>query len=281
MTFAGSVSPEQAGAVVVLQRESSNVSGNWFRIGVGEVGADGSYAIAHSFRPGAITVRVLVRPRRLLPGVSEPLSFELAQRQNPRLTIEASPASLSYGQALTLSGTAAGAPHEPVTLLARTRRGRFSAVATAATDAGGKYTFAAGSPAQNTWYRVARRHTSSMTLLVRVKPLITAQVPSPTAGAGEALTFAGTIAPAQPGQAVLLERQNPSGVGFQVVDTGTLGAGGSYSIGHTMSGAGTQVFRVKLPGGAEQQAAVSPTLKVQVTAAAAAVLAPQPPGATP
>src|SRR5207302_9083252 len=106
------------------------------------------------------------------------------------------------------------------------------------------------------------------------KPLIPAQLRAPTAGAGEALTFAGTIAPAQPGQAVLLERQNPSGVGFQVVDTGTLGAGGSYSIGHTMSGAGTQVFRVKLPGDAEQQAAASPPLKVQVTAAAAAVPAP-------
>jgi hypothetical protein len=277
MTFAGKVDPAQAGALVVLQRESVTVSDNWFRIGLGEVGPDGSYSISHSFLPGTVTVRAVVRAKRLLPGVSEPLTYQIAQRQNPRLTLEGPAAPLSYGQSLTLSGTATGAAHEAVTLLARNRQGGFSPVASTITDALGAYSFAAGSPAQNTWYRVTRRRTASTTLLVRVKPLVTAQASASKLSSGDPLTFSGTIAPARAGQAVLLERQNPGGVGFHVVDSGTVGAAGGYSIAHLLSGAGTQVFRVKVARDAGQQAAASQLLTIQASTAGEAALQPAAP----
>jgi hypothetical protein len=205
LTFTGTVSPNDAGARVVLQRESAIVSENWHRIGLGEVGADGTYSISHTFaRPGSATVRVVVRGNGLLSVASEPLTYEVTSRQNPRLTLEA------------------------------------------------------------------------------VKPLLSAQVSATSVQAGQRLTFSGTVTPAHAGQPVYLQRQNISGVGFHVVNVGTLTAGGSYSLEHTVSGAGTQVFRIKVPGGVEGQTVASEPFKIQVTPATAGPLEPEAPaGSTP
>ncbi len=280
VTFSGTVGTDAAGARVILQRESDTVAGNWRRIAVGEVGANGEYSITHAFfAPGAINVRVVVRARGLLAGISEPLSLQIAHPQNPRLTIQASPGSLNYGGSVTLSGTVAGAAHEPLTLLARTRQGAFAPVATVTTDAAGNYTFPAQSPLQSTLYRVRSARASSVTLSEGVKPLLTAEVSATSVLAGEALTFTGALAPAHAGQAVYVERQNPGGVGFHVVAVGTLGAAGTYSIEHTLSGSGTQVFRVKIPGGGEDEAVASEPFEIQVARAAGDSLEPQAPGA--
>jgi len=280
VTFAGTVGPDALGARVVLQRESDTVAETWRRIALAEVGANGEYSITHTFfAPGTTNVRVVVRARGLLAGVSEPLSFQIARRQNPRLTIQASPGPLSYGQSVTLSGTAAGAAHETLTLLARTRQSAFEPVSTVTTDASGGYTFPAQSPLQSTLYRVRAARTSSVTLSEGVKPLLTAQVSSTSVQAGEPLTFSGTIVPAHAGQAVYLQRQNPDGIGFHVVAVGALGAGGTYSIEHTVSGAGTQVFRVKAADDGEDEAVASEPFKIEVTRAADESLEPQAPGA--
>jgi hypothetical protein len=207
LTFTGTVSPDDAGARVVLERENAIVSENWHRIGLGEVGADGTYSISHTFaRVGSATVRVVVRGNGLLAVASEPLTYEVAPRQTPRLTIEA------------------------------------------------------------------------------VKPLLTAQVSATSVQAGQRLTFSGTLTPAHAGQPVYLQRQNVSGIGFHVVDVGTLTAGGSYSLEHTVSGGGTQVFRIKVAGGVEGQTVTSEPFKIQVTPAAADPLEPEAPagsGSTP
>ncbi len=279
MTFAGTVGPDAAGARVALQRESDSVAENWHRVALGEVGANGEYSITHTFFvPGAIDVRVVVRARGLQAGVSEPLDLQLAHRQNPRLTIQLSPSPLSYGQSVTVSGTAADAAHESLTLLARTRRGAFAPMATVTTDASGDYTFPAQSPLQSTMYRVRGVRTSSVTLSEGVEPLLSAQVTSTSVQAGEALTFSGTVVPAHAGQAVYLERQGSDGV-FHVVAVGTLGADGTYSIEHTASGAGMQVFRVKIAGDGEDEAVASKPFEVQVARAAGESLEPQAPGA--
>jgi len=272
VTFAGTVSPGEAGGHVILQRESA-VNENWSPIAVGEVGAEGKYSITHTFSiPGTIDVRVVVRAHGLLAGVSEPLAYQIARRQNPRLTIQASPAQLTYGQSVIVSGTAPAAPNVPVTLLARTPGDEFAPVATASTDASGNYVFPAQSPLHSTSYKVSGVHTTSTTLFEGVKVLLSANVSSTTIQDGEPLTFSGTIAPVHVGQVVDLERQNPEGIGFHVVDVGTVDAGGSYSIEHTVSGAGTDVFRIKVAGDAENQAAASELFKIQVTPAPGAVL---------
>jgi hypothetical protein len=266
VTFSGTVGPADAGARVVLQRESSTVNENWLRIGLGEVGADGGYSITHTFSiPGTANIRILVRSRGRRVGLSESLSYQIVRRQNPLLTIQASPGSVSYGQSVTLSGTAAQAAHEPLTLLARTRQSAFAPVATVMTDGSGGYTFPAQSPLQSTVYKVSAAHASSVTLSEGVRPLLTAQVSSSAVHAGEPLTFSGAIVPDRAGQLVYLERQNPDGVGFHRVAVGTLGTGGSYSIEHTVSSSDTQVFRIKIPGNSEDQAVASELFKISVT----------------
>jgi hypothetical protein len=280
VTFSGTVGPDAVGARVILQRESDTIAESWRRIAVGEVGASGEYSLTHTFfAPGAINVRVLVRAPGLLAGVSEPLSLQIAHPQNPRLTIQASPGPLSYGQSLTVSGTAAGAAHEPLTLFARTRQGAFTSVATVTTDAAGDYSFPTQSPLQSTIYRVRSARTSSVTLSEDVKPLLSAEVSATSVQAGEALTFSGTLAPAHAGQTVYLERKNPDGVGFHVVAVGALAADGSYSIAHTVSGAGTQAFCIKIASDGEDEAVASEPFEIQVARAGGDSLEPQGPGA--
>jgi hypothetical protein len=205
LTFTGAVSPDDAGATVVLQRESAIVSENWHRIGLGRVGADGTYSIGHTFAAaGTATVRVVVRGNGLRAVASEPLTYEIAPRQSPRPTIDA------------------------------------------------------------------------------VKPLLTAQVSATSLQAGQRLTFSGTLTPAHAPQPVYLQRENVSGIGFHVVGVGTLTAGGTYSLEHTVTGAGTQVFRIKVPGGVDGQTVASEPFEILVTPAPTDPLEPQAPtGPTP
>lgn len=273
VTLSGTVSPDQAGARVLLQRESAGAEESWRRIGLGEVGADGRYSITHTFSsPGQATVRVLVRIRGLVTTASEPLSYEIAQRQNPRLTIHASAQPLFYGESVTLSGIAVDAAEQPVTLLARSRNGNFAALATVNTDADGNYVFPVQSPLQSTDYKVTDADTRSANLFEPVEPVLKAEVSSSSVQSGEPVTFSGTIAPDHTGRLIYLERQNASGIGFHVVEVATVSAGSIYAIEHTAFGAGTQVFRVEVPADEESPATTSEPFEIQVTPAAAASL---------
>jgi hypothetical protein len=280
VTFAGDIGPVPAGTRVSLQRESATASEDWRRIGFGEVQADGSYSIPHAFSAsGPATVRVVVHARGQLAAASEPLTYEVAQRQNPRLTIAASARPLAYGHTLTISGVAAGAANEPLTLLGRARGGKFVAIATVSSDSEGKYEFPVQSPSASTSYRVRGAHVSSTTIFEGVAPLLTAQVSASSLDAGQTLTFSGSIAPGHTGQSVYLERQNPSGVGFHIVATTTLDEASQFSIAHKVFAAGKQVFRVKVPRDEETQAVASELFTVQVQPAPASSLEPEAPEA--
>jgi hypothetical protein len=279
VTFTGNVSPAQEGARVILQREGPNLNESWSKVALGEVGENGAYSITHRFTvPGVINVRVVVRAQGLLPAVSEPLSYEMARRQNPRLTIKASSAPLPYGQSVVFSGVAAGPADQPLTLLAGTQEGELAPIATTTSGDDGSYAFAAQSPVQNTWYKVIDAHTSSTRLFEGVKSVLSAEASSTSAASGEAVKFTGTVTPADAGQAVELQRENPGGLGFHVVDTAVLGPGGTYSLEHVVAGAGTQIFRVKATGGSDIEPAVSGPLDIQVTPALNAPLESQTPG---
>jgi hypothetical protein len=281
VTFTGTVSPGDTGALVVLQRQNATTGNEWHRIDLGQVAADGSFSITHTFRdPGDANLRVLVRSeRRNIPSASNVLNYAVSQTQNPALTIAASADPITFGQSVTISGVLAGGAKEPVTLEARTARQLgFAAISEVTTDAAGNYTFPAQSPIQSTFYEVKGAHTQSAVLYETVKDLLTAAVSQNTVQAGDKLTFSGAVAPDHTGHVIYLERQNASGTGFHVVQVETVGAGSSYAIVHTVYDAGAKVFEIRIPGGPENGGATSQPFTIDVTPSLANTFVPEAPG---
>ena len=118
----------------------------------------------------------------------------------------------------------------------------------------------------------------SAVLYEGVKDVLTAAVSQSTIQAGQTLTFTGTVAPDHTGHIVYLERQNVGNGNFHVVEVATVGAGSAYSIAHMVYAAGTKVYRVRIPGGPENEGAASAPFTIQVTPAPAAALTPEGPG---
>ena len=281
VTFTGTVNPADAGARVVLQRQNAVTGNEWHRIDIGKVGPNGSYSITHTFVvPGDANIRALVRSgRRNGPSPSNVLTYEISQAQNPLLSIQASADPISFGETVTISGSLIAGAGKPVTLLAHTASQHvFAPVAQAMTGAGGSYTFAAQSPIASTFYEVKAGITSAV-LYEGVKDVLSnAKVSQTTVQAGQPLTFSGTVAPDHTGHVIYLERQNASGGGFHVAQVASVGAGSTYSIVHTVYDAGTKVFRVKIPGGPENEGVASPPFTITVTPAPAAALGQEAPG---
>jgi hypothetical protein len=224
---------------------------------------------------------VLVRShRRNVPSFSNLLTYEISQAENPNLTIVASADPIPYGQSVTITGTVSGADKAPVTLEAHTARQHgFAPVAEVTTDATGNYTFPAQSPVNSTFYQVKGAGKASAILYEGVQDVLTPEVTPPsTIAAGQALTFAGKVSPDHTGHVIYLERQNASGTGFHVIKVSTVLSGSTYSIVHTVYDAGTKVFRVKIPGGPENEGAASPPVTVLVTPALVSALVPEAPG---
>ncbi len=265
-TFTGTVSPAEAGARVALQVAYAASGERWRAVAFGRVAADGSYSITHTFRvTGEASVRTVVRTGKLMvPGISEPVAYEVPQPQNAQLTIETSADPISYGQPVTISGHAAGAPHQTITLLASTDGGAFRVVATSTTDESDDYTFTQ-EPLQRTCYRVTDATAHSTTLLQGVGFVLSTTATSATIAAGEQLTFSGTLAPASGGQAVYLERGSAAGTGFHVVGTGLVDAAAEYQIPYTFGRLGANVMRVNVPGNGRFGGTTSATFTITVT----------------
>lgn len=285
--FTGSVNPADVGAKVSLQRQDSLTGNGWFLIGSAIVEANGSFKAVHTFVvPGSASIRVLIHSNKHnVPSTSNELAYEILQAQNPQLKITASADPIAYGQSVTVSGVASGADNQPVTLLAHTAlQNGFAPVSEVMTNGNGEYTFPAQTPVNNTFYEVKASGgisggQTSATLYGGVKDLLTAEVAQSMVQAGQALKFSGTVAPDHTGHIVYLERQNAShGGGFHVVQVATVGAGSAYSIMHTVYDVGTKVFRVRIPGGPDNEGVASSPFTVQVTPAPASALTPEAPG---
>ncbi|HEY2537404.1 MAG TPA: hypothetical protein VGI24_10535 [Solirubrobacteraceae bacterium] len=296
VTFTGTVNPADVGARVTLQRQNALTGNEWRRIDRGTVGAGGTVTIVHRFRvPGDANLRVIVRSDGVnIPSSSNVLTYEVSQAQNPQLTIAASSDPISYGQSVTISGTASGVLNAPVTLLARTvHQHGFAPVAEVSTSASGEYAFPAQSPVNSTLYEVTAAHPlckpprgracsasadSSAVLYEGVKDVLTATVSQSAIQAGQTLTFTGTVAPDHTGHIIYLERENVGNGNFHVVEVAAVGSGSVYSIPHTVYTAGTKIYRVRIPGGPENEGASSAPFTIQVTPAPAAALVPEGPG---
>lgn len=267
VTFSGTVSPAAAGATVALQRSDANGGEDWHRIALGTVAADGAYSITHAFgSPGLANVRVVVRTRDgLAPSASEALTFDIERAPHRRLTIASSSDPDVSGGQITISGTLTAASGQTVTLLARMRGGTFAPVATATTGGDGEYSFKQA-PTQSSTYRVTGAGTSSATLFEAVAFGVTAKPSATSVQTGQQLTVSGTLTPAETGHPVYLEARDPSGVGFHVIEAGSVEAGGGYSIGYVFDAAGSQSLRVQVPGESGLQGAASEAFDVSVTA---------------
>jgi hypothetical protein len=268
--FSGTVSTTDAGAEVVLQRENTVGVEEWRRIARGVVDREGNYLIVHRFAvPGDANIRVVVRPTAMNAiAASESLSYEISQSQKPGLSIESSADPLSYNSPVTLSGTTASGPGTTLTLLSRTRaQSAFAPIATAVSGTGGKYSFLPQTPLQNTLYEVSGAGRTSAVVFEGVKYALTAQASASSVALGQPLTFSGTVTPAVAGHPIYLQVLNPAGVNFHVVQVGTVGADGKYSITHTIYNPAfsQRKFRIKVPGDPQNQGVASPSISITVT----------------
>jgi hypothetical protein len=288
VTFTGTVSPADTGAQVILQRQNAIKGNEWHRIDYGVLGKEGivtkagTFSITHTFAvAGDANIRVVVRSGgRNVASPSNILTYEIVQAQNPQLTIESSANPISYGQSVTLSGAVDGAPNTAVQLMAHTAtQGGFTQVGEAKTNASGDYTFPVQTPLASTYYQVRGAGKHSAVLYEGVKFVLTAGVSATTVQSGQPLTFSGAVTPGETGHVVYLERENASGLGFHVIAEGTVTAASTYTIVHTFYPVGTDVVRIKIPGGPLNGTTDSQTFTIQVTPAPSPeALTPEAPG---
>lgn len=267
--FTGTVSPTDTGARVTLQRERPLGSGQWRRVAVSNVGENGSFAFLHSFRAaGPVVLRAFVhRHGHRVAAVSETLSYEVAQANNPALTISASASSVPFGRSVTITGKLTGVAGHTVTLLARSGGGTFTPVMSATTGEDGSYTFTE-TPTETTDYRVSGNGQRSAPVRVDVTYALSA-TPSATAlTEGEGFTITGTVAPASPGARVYLKRAARSGVGYETLGYATVLADSSYTIDVPPAPAGTATYRVQIARGTGVQGTSSEPIVVTTAPAA-------------
>lgn len=283
VTFTGTVQPADVGALVVLQRQNAENGQSWHDIGNTTVAAGGAFTLPHVFIvPGDANIRVLVRSEgRNVPSASNVIAYEVSQAQNSALSIEASADPIIVGQAVTMKGKLAGAATgTPVELLAHTRYGRFAPVAEASTNAAGEYSLPPQSPLRSTFYEVKGAGQTSAVLFEGVHDTITAEPSATSVSQGQPLQVSGAVSPQHVRHVVYLEAQNASGGGFHVIEVGFLGASSTYTLQHRFYVVGSRTLRVYIPGGPENEGAVSQTFNVQVTAAPVPALSPEPTGNT-
>lgn len=279
VTFAGSVSPADANAEVVLQRESGAVSEEW---GVIQdhvfVAPGGTFSFVHRFlAPGDANLRVVVRPHGHfgVRGISDQMNYIITQHQNPNLTLEPASDPITYGSSLTLKGVTKAGSGAKVVVSAKTFGGGFATVGETTAGAGGAYTITVPSVLESTHYHAVSGPYHSADVFEGVKwTVAVAPIPA-SVPSGTPVTFSGTATPAsRTGHAVYLERRDVSGTGWHVVDLGYTTTGGAFSIPWYAIGSGKQEYRIKVPGDPINEGTASAPLTLEVTPALAS--APEP-----
>jgi hypothetical protein len=287
VTFTGKVEPApEVGAQVVLQREDGTANEQWHAIQRGHVGPGGVFTLIHNFIvPGDANLRVLVRPhgRFTVRGESTPLSYEISQEENPKLTINSSADPVPYEQPVTITGTLEKGAFQPVTLQGHPRGNPgFTTVEKATTNEKGEYTFTIAKALRNTYYKVTATGQSSAILYEGVKYVLTPNAPPSTTSSGSLVTFTGTVTPVHVNHPVYLERQSTLGSGgYHVVALGRVEGTGSYKIEHLVVGSGKETYRIRIPGDPENQAAFGSPFTIEVTPSMATTLRPVKPSVLP
>jgi len=190
------------------------------------------------------------------------------------LQATASPSVVTYGQAASVSGTltegagAAPVAGATVTLRARPAGGSaWSPVGTGTTSASGAVTIG-HNPTENVEYQLAYAGgpgllaSTSATVPVGVRPLLTASLSPKQIKLGKTATIAGTVTPAHAGQQVQL--QQLVGGAWQVAQQAVLSATGTYSFRVQGTATGVFTYRVAKPADADHVATESAPLQLTV-----------------
>lgn len=180
------------------------------------------------------------------------------------ITLATSTSTIAPSAPLGLSGTfscteAAGAGEQTVSLYQKAAHTTgFSVAATTSTEANGAFQFALTGPESNSAFYVLCDGVKSLRTSVEVAPQVT--IEAPTAGAPllagtahapaesaadgtSAVTFTGTVTPADPGATVTLQREYRPGAWHRIAG-GQVEEAGKYTIVHTFLRPGEANIRV-------------------------------------
>ena len=190
------------------------------------------------------------------------------------VTIGAKPAAVVFGKPTTISGQVTGDKNAGVEVTLQSQPlptaagSKFSDIATATTDASGRYTFTV-TPLTNARYQVRAKTSppaSSPVLRVNVRIAVTFHLSDSTPKRGTRVRFFGVATPAHDGATVLIQRRG-SDHKFRTVTKTVLRvsktAGQSrYSKRLRISRSG--VYRVRIPHDSDHAAGTSRTRRIRV-----------------
>jgi hypothetical protein len=181
-------------------------------------------------------MRRLLAPAAVAGLLLVPAVVQAAKPTPAVVTIAASKPTVTYGNPTTLSGQLSGGKSiagETIDVMADVApfEGTFARVASATTDAAGRWS-AAVSPTALTRYE-ARAHTSppalSSTVDVGVRLRVGLRVSDRTPHRGERVRFSGRVSPAHDGAVVRIQRRTSTGAWKTVARTTLADAGDAFS----------------------------------------------------
>jgi hypothetical protein len=124
----------------------------------------------------------------------------------------------------------------------------------------------------STGSRGSRRRLASAVLFVGVQDALTAQASATTIDQGRSVTFSGMVVPDKTGHTIYLQRENALGTGWHTIALATIGSNSSYTLTRAFYEVGSVTVRVKIPGGPDNQGAVSSPFTITVNAIPASSL---------
>ena len=114
----------------------------------------------------------------------------------------------------------------------------------------------------------------SAVLFIGVADALTAKASSTSINQGQSVMFTGNVVPDKTGDVIYLQQQDTPGGPWHLIGSAFLGANSTYTITQTFYEPGTAVVRVKIPGGPDNEGAVSTTFTITVNAISPAALVP-------
>jgi hypothetical protein len=188
------------------------------------------------------------------------------------VTIAATPASVAFGRATTISGqvTGSGNGGVQVTLESQplgTTGGKFTTVTSTTTDASGNYTFTV-TPTENTQYQVSAKTSPPATsplAQVKVRFAVTLRLSDATPRRGSRVRFSGVVRPARAGGFALIQRRTRTGT-FRTVAKALLrpSTAGQSTYSTRLRVRSSGVYRVRVPGDSSHAAGTSPRRRIRV-----------------
>jgi hypothetical protein len=178
-------------------------------------------------------------------------------------TIAASSPAVTFGKAVTISGTTT--PNTAVTLRgdAYPFKNRFGKIADATSNAAGAYSFAV-TPDTSTHYRAEIKGAKSLVAALAVRWKVTRSVSTKRPKRGKRVLFSGLVSPAHVGGTASIQRR--TGGVWKTVKTATLAASTStssaYSVRIRVRRTGT--YRVRVEGDGAHDAGNSSRVKLTV-----------------